>query len=180
VQWFARACALIGHIRQAWERKYRNAEKRLSNEFDETTGAAPGIAAGGAGVSVVAGLASGRAFATCFGSAGFSVALGGAAGFAATTVRCGATCLGATAFGFATGTGGLAEAVVSLPPKPIFRAKLLKMLSDSALGAADASSADDGRVIATTGSDDGADTTELATGSCGGLTVAGMVPGAGE
>jgi hypothetical protein len=168
-------------VRQKGERNYRNAEKRLSNEFDDTTGAAPGIEAGGVGASLeTAGLNGGRAVATCFGSAGlsavfsaiFSLALGDGAGFAA-AMRCGA-CRGVTAFGFAG--AGFAEAELSLPPRPILRAKLLKMLSDSA----EANSADDGLVTATTGSDEAVWMTELAAGSCGGLTVAGMVPGAGE
>jgi hypothetical protein len=154
---------------------YRNAEKRLSNEPVDATGAASGLEVGAS--AVTAGLDGGRAVATCSGlatlPAAVSVVFLGAACFAATAGRCGALRAGVVVFGLA-GAGCLVVAVVSAAPKPILLARLVKML----FGGEGASSDDDGLVTSASGSNEVA--TVAAAEPRGGLTVGGMVPGAGE
>jgi hypothetical protein len=164
---------------------YLPAEKRLSNEFADTTGWAPATrlfeaagAAAGAGVSgavsVTAGLSAGLAEA-CLVSvfAGFGLA-SATLGLAGVVVGC-----------------GVVVAVVSaaaLPPRPTLRARLEKKPSDSPLcagatdcatGAAEATRVDEAVEV------EGGRPSEAARGSFGevtgprgGLTVSGMVPGA--
>ena len=125
---------------------YLNAEKRLSNEFGGRIGCEPatwpslgaGADAAAAGVSEGDGFSGGRAAATCFVSDAAGVdALGSALG-AAVSRRCGGGFrLVSMTFGFA-GMGGCAVAVVSAPPRPTLRARLLKKPSDCAFGTADA------------------------------------------
>ena len=119
-----------------------NAEKRLSNEFGGRIGCEPatwpsfGAGAAAAGVSEGDGFSGGRAAAICFVSDAAGVdALGSALG-AGVSGRGGGFRLASMTFGF-TGMG-CAVAVVSAPPRPTLRARLLKKLSDCAFGAADA------------------------------------------
>jgi hypothetical protein len=139
------AAALIGTVKRK-AGNYRNAEKRLSNEFDDATGAVLGIEAGGGADASIAGFNGGRAAATCFAPVAlpalFSTGLV-AAWFAATAGRCGVLRGGGAAtFGLAGAAAGVVVAVVSAVPKPILRAKLLKIL----FGVDGASSDDDGLV----------------------------------
>ena len=158
---------------------YRNAEKRLSNEFLDATGAALGAGVGVAASASIAGFNGGRV-ATCLGlpdlSAVFSVPCAGR--FSARAGRSGAVwAAGAAVFGLAE-AGCLVVvavvAVVSAVPKPILRARLLKILLDGE----GASSYEDGLVASASGSN-GVATVAVAE-SRGGLTVGGMVPGAVE
>src|SRR6266700_5749201 len=117
---------------------YLNAEKRLSNEFGGRIGCEPatwpsfGAGAAAAGVSEGDGFSGGRAAAICFVSDAAGVdALG-----AGVSGRGGGFRLASMIFGFA-GTG-CAVAVVSAPPRPTLRARLLKKPSDCAFGTADA------------------------------------------
>ena len=127
-----------------------NAEKRLSNEFGGRIGCEPATwpslgagaaaAAGAAGVSEGDGFSGGRAAATCFVSDAAGVdALGSALGSALgadVSGRGGGFRLASIAFGFAG--IGCVVAVVSAPPRPTLRARLLKKPSDCAFGTADA------------------------------------------
>ena len=122
---------------------YFAAEKRLSNEFADTIGWAPatrpsfagGAAAGAAEVSESDGFSGGRA-AACFVSPAFGAA---AAAFGAdASGRVGSFRLASMTFGFAGIGCALAVVSAAAPPRPILRARLLKMLSDCAFGAADA------------------------------------------
>src|ERR1700722_13050254 len=161
------------------------AEKRLSNEFADTTGWAPatrlletvGAAAGAGGVSaavsVTAGLSAGLAEA-CLVSvfAGFGLA--------------------SAILGLAEVVGCVVVAAVTsadaLPPRPTLRARLEKKPSDSPLCAAGVAEATDcvaGAAEATRVDVDGAVDSDAVSGSVGdvtcprgGLTVSGMVPGA--
>ena len=142
---------------------YFAAEKRLSNEFDDTIGWAPatrlpaGAGAAAVSVSVTDGFSGGRAvasFVSAFGAAVFGID----ASFR----------LASTVFGLVgTGAGAAAVAVVSAvaPPRPTLRARLLKKPSDSELdwaaGAADATrvaGADAAGVIEATSGSSGAET----------------------
>src|ERR1700733_11457643 len=163
---------------------YLPAEKRLSNEFADTTGWAPATrlvdaagAAAGAGVStavsVTAGLSAGLAEAeACLVSifAGFGLA-SATLGLAGVVVGC-----------------GVVVAVVSaaaLPPRPTLRARLEKNPSDSPLCAGTTDCAA-GAAEATRVDDDGAVDSDAVSGSVGDVTCprggltwsSGMVPGA--
>src|SRR6267142_996584 len=160
---------------------YLNAEKRLSKEFGGRIGCEPatwpsfgaGAAAAGVRVSEGDGFSGGRAATTCFVSDATGVdALG-----AGVSGRGGGFRLASMSFGFA-GTG-CAVAVVSAPPRPTLRARLLKKPSDCAFGTADATRVAEvgawaGAIEAARGS------SGEVTGPRGGLTCEGMGPGARE
>src|SRR3984885_8179071 len=161
---------------------YLPAEKRLSNEFADTTGWAPATrlfeaagAAAGAGVSaavsVTAGLSAGLAEA-CLVSvfAGFGLA-SATLGLAGVGVGCGVVVPVASA--------------AALPPRPTLRARLEKKPSDSPLcagatdcaaGAAEATRVDGAVEVVPNEAARGS--FGEVTGPRGGLTVSGMVPGA--
>ena len=131
---------------------YLNAEKRLSNEFAGTIG-------GGCAAACLVSAAFGAA----------ATALGADA-----SGRGGSFRLASMTFGFA-GIGCALAVVSAEPPRPTLRARLLNNPSAGAIGAADATrvaGACAGAIEATNGS------CGAVTGPRGGLTVAGMVPGA--
>src|SRR5476649_820149 len=167
--------SLLSQGRRKWKRRssYFTAEKRLSNEFDETIGWEPATwpFAGGAvaaGVSESEGFSGARA-AACLVSEAFGEALGIEA-----SGRGGGSLRLASAFGFAGGEIGCALAVASaVPPRPTLRARLEKNPSDGGFGAADATRVEEAGQAA------GAAATNGSSGDPrGGLTVEGMVPGA--
>src|ERR1700733_4152798 len=161
---------------------YLPAEKRLSNEFADTTGWAPATrlfeaagAAAGAGVSaavsVTAGLSAGLAEA-CLVSvfAGFGLA-SATLGLAGVVVGCGVVVPVASAVG--------------LPPRPTLRGRLERDPSDSPLCAV-ATDCAAGAAEATRVDDDGAVDSDAVSGSVGDVTCprggltwsSGIVPGA--
>jgi len=137
---------------------YFSAEKRLSNELLETIGCAPAIAVPdvlAVGCSAWAGFAC--AVAAGLVSAGFGAGAGFDTFFAS----------------IARGLAGGALAVVSEPPIPILRARLVKKPSDFAEESAEAT-----RVAgAGAGAGGGGATATTGSGACGGLTVCGNVVG---
>ena len=157
-----------------------NAEKRLSNEFGGTFGAAPAtmpsFAAGAAAACASDGFSGGWA-AACLVSAGADVgALGADASGRGDGLR-----LASMIFGFAGMAGGGALAVVSAVPRPTLRARLLKNPSDCAFGAMDATRVVGADAVAAAGAMEAASGSSGAvTGPRGGLTCEGMVPGARE
>ena len=117
---------------------YFTAEKRPSNEFADTIGWAPATRpsfAGGAAAaseSVTDGFSGGWAAAclvSAFGAAAFGIDASG---------RDGSFRLASMTFGFAGIGCALAVVSAAAPPSPILRARLLKIPSDWAFGAADA------------------------------------------
>jgi hypothetical protein len=181
-------------LKEIVKRRYFAAEKRLSNELDDTIGWAPatsvslaGVGAASADTSESEGFIAGRAAATCLGSCFTSTGLVAAVFGVQASGRGGSLRLASAIFGLA----GAAEAVLAVvseaAPSPTLRTRSAKKPPDCLL-LLDAEP-DDGVLAATRlGAGGGAGAVQVAAGvaaassapgSRGGLTVDGIVPGAG-
>jgi len=177
------------------KRRYFAAEKRLSNELDDTIGWAPatsvslaGVGAGSADASESEGFsAAGRAAATCLDSCFTSTGLVAAVFGVQASGRGGSLRLASAIFGLAGAAEAVLAVVSEVAPSPTLRTRSAKKPPDC-LPLLDAE-LDDGVLAATrlgAGGDAGAvqvvagvAAASSAPGSRGGLTVDGIVPGAG-
>jgi len=182
-------------LKEVAERRYFAAEKRLSNELDDTIGWAPATSvslAGGGAASADASesddfSAAGRAAATCLGSCFASAGLVAAAFGVQASGRGGSLRLASAIFGLAGAAGAVLAVVSEAVPSPTLRTRSAKKPPDCLL-LLDAEP-DDGVLAATRlGAGGAAGAVQVvagvaaassAAGSCGGLTVDGTVPGAG-